>query len=59
MDSLARRHSVAPPSYWSGTRGGKPPQMLLSPGYRCAFSGSDSVKCPNRVLSKSFVLIRC
>jgi len=59
MDSLARRHSVALPSYWSGRRGGKPPQMLLSLGYRCAFSGGDSVSGPTRVLSKGSVLIRC
>jgi hypothetical protein len=59
MDSLARGHSVALPSYWSGTRGGKPPQMLLSLGCRCAFSGGVSVKGPTRVLSKSLGLIRC
>jgi len=59
MDPLAPRLSVALPSYWSGTRGGKPPQMLLSLCYRCAFNGGDSVKGPTRVLSKSLGLIRC
>jgi len=59
MDSPARRHSVALSSYWSRTRGGKPLQMVLSLGYRCACSGGDSAKGPTRVLSKGSVLIRC